>query len=85
MFKRCNAALTLSRHNPSGRRPFLCISALLVAHLAQLNFASRALNRAKIGAGAHADNFETASTQSRLPGNEMTGIPARLDGHTTLN
>jgi heat shock protein HspQ len=66
MFKRCNAAIALSGRNPSRRRVFLRISALLVAVLAQLNFAPRALNCAKIGAGAHADNFETASIWYRI-------------------
>jgi hypothetical protein len=65
MFMRCNAAIVLAGRTPSGRRPFSRISALLVAHLAQLNLAPRALNCAKIGAGARADNFETASRHHR--------------------
>ena len=54
-------AIAFSGHNPTGRGLFSRISALLVAHLAPLNVAPRALNCAKIAPGAHADNFEIGS------------------------
>ena len=61
----CSSAATrpapFSGGNPKGRQLFSCISALLVAYLAELNHAPRALNCTKIAAGAHANNVEISS------------------------
>ena len=61
----CSSAATqqtlLSEGNPKGWCPFSRISALLVAHLARLNHAPRALNFTKTDISGGTNKFETAS------------------------
>ena len=59
--KRCNAVAGLFAPNPQGQWLFSSISALLLAHLHQVNLTRRALNCTKTAAGATVNSFETAS------------------------
>ena len=66
----CSSAATqqtlFSGGNPKGWCPFSRISALLVAHLAMLNHAPRALNCTKTVTSGGMNNIETASRNFRL-------------------